>query len=351
MRKLIWLVVILTLGYAGYWFVGAHKIKAGAQDMLAQAQQEGWGDAKGVSLAGFPSRFDLTFQQPQLFGSDGAWTWSAPYAQVFALGYAPNKIIAYLPSDQKIALGSQAYTLSLADMRSSVTVGYSSALPLENAVTVITSPVLTPQMGSAPSLSADQLRLAISREDKAQGALPDPNDKGQLVMPGATYRLGAEAVNLMLPTALVDKLAPKSGLGDTIARLHFDALAGLRDPITKAAADQGLPGLMTLALSDLSLSWGGNDLSASGNLRIDASGYPEGTLQIRSATWRKWISIAQGVGLIGKDEVNVITSVATMLAAKDPQDALEVPLIFQNGQMSLGPIPLGAAPQFPQQQG
>ncbi|KEO60663.1 DUF2125 domain-containing protein [Thioclava indica] len=351
MRKLIWLVVILTLGYAGYWFYGSSQIEAGAKAMLTQARQDGWGDAKGVTMAGFPSRFDLTYEEPQLFGADGAWSWSAPYAQVFALGYAPNKVISYLPSGQKISLGDQSYTLNLADMRSSVTVGYSTTLPLENLVTVIQKPVLTPDAGTAPELSADQLRLAITREDKAQGALPDPQNKGQLIMPGATYRLGAEAVNLTLPPALVAKLAPKSGLGDTVARLHLDALAGLRDPITKEAADHGVPGLMTFALSDLSLSWGGNDLSVAGNLRIDASGYPEGTLQIRSASWRNWISIAQGAGLIASDQVNLISGVATMLAAKDPQDALEIPLIFQNGQMSLGPIPLGPAPQFPQQQG
>ena len=351
MRKLVWLVVILTLGYAGYWFYGSSKIEAGAKSMLTQARQDGWGDAQSVSIAGFPSRFDLTVVKPQLFGAAGAWAWSAPYAQIFALGYAPNKVISYLPSGQSLRLGAQDYTLDLADMRASLTLGYSTALPLEKLIAVIEHPVLTPAAPPQPEIWADQLRLAIAREDKAQGALPDPHDTGALIMPGATYRLGGEAVNLTLPGAVVTKLAPNSGLGDTIARLHLDALAGLRAPITRQAADRGLPGLMTLALSDLSLSWDGKDLSVSGNLRIDASGYPEGTLQIRSASWRNWITIAQGTGLIDKDEVNLISGVATMLAAKDPQNALEVPLIFQDGQMSLGPIPLGAAPQFPQQQG
>lgn len=349
MRKLIWLVVILTLAYGGYWFMGARKIEAGAQAMVSQARSEGWGDAKSVSLAGFPSRFDLTFDEPQLTGGDGLWHWQAPFAQLFALGYRPNEVIAYLPSGQELDIGDRSYRLDLADMRASARVSYSPALPLEDAVAVLSKPVLTPKTGSTPEVSADQIRLAISREDKAQGALGSSASASDLVMPGAAYRLGAEAVNLTLPPEIAQDLETKAGLPTTLARLHFDAVTGLQAPITRAALERGLPGVMTFSLSDLSLSWGGNDLSAKGDLRIDASGYPEGTIEIRSASWRKWVEVAQKLGLIGKDEVKVVTSVGTMLAAQDPGNAVTVPLIFQNGMMRLGPIPLGAAPQFPVQ--
>ncbi|MBC7146851.1 MAG: DUF2125 domain-containing protein [Thioclava marina] len=346
MRKLIWLVVIATLAYAGYWFFGARKIEEGAQAMIVQARSEGWGDAQSVSLAGFPSRFDLTFDKPELRDRNGAWSWKAPFAQLFALGYAPNELIAYLPSGQTITLGDRSYTLDLADMRASTTVGYSTALPLEEAIAVLSNPVLKPDTGTAPTLAADQIRLAISREDKAQGALKGAAEASGLVMPAAAYRLGAEAVNLTLPPDLAKELAPKAGLPATVARLHLDAIAGLRAPITQAAAQEGLPGLMTFSVSDLSLSWGGNDLSAKGDLTIDPSGYPEGTIMIRSASWKNWIDIARGLGMIGKDEVKVLRTVGTMMAANDPGNALEVPMVFHNGLMSLGPIPLGAAPQF-----
>lgn len=346
MRKLIWLVVIATLGYCAYWFIGARKIEDGAQAMLMQARAEGWGDAQSVSMAGFPSRFDLTFEHPELRDQNGAWSWSAPFAQLFALGYSPNEVIAYVPSGQTIRVGDQSYKMTQADLRASLTVGYSTALPLEEAVAVATDPVLTPEGGNAPTLAADQLRLAIARVDKAQGALKGAANAGALVMPAAAYRLGAEVVNLTLPPDLAKELAPKAGLSDKVARIHFDAIAGLREPITRASTQEGLPGLMTFSLSDLSLSWDGNDLSAKGNLTIDPSGYPEGTLDIRSASWRNWIDIARGLGLVGKDEVKLLRSVGGVMAAKNPDGALEVPLTFHDGLMSLGPIPLGPAPQF-----
>ncbi|KEP71773.1 hypothetical protein DL1_00900 [Thioclava dalianensis] len=346
MRKLIGLVVVLVLAYSGYWFYGSRQILHTAKSVVQQARLEGWGDAQDVTIAGFPSRFDLTLDHPSLRSPDGLWSWTAPLAQLFALGYAPNKLIAYVPSGQTVTLGRTAYRLDQQDMRASLSVGYASDLPLKDAVAVLKDPVLTPEQGSASALKADQIRLAVAQEDKAQGALPDPALKGQLIMPGATYRLGAEAVNLTLPHALVEKIAPGADLPPTVARLHFDALAGLSGPVALSASQAAPPQLMTFALSDLSLSWGGNDLSAKGNLRIDANGQPEGTLKIRSATWRNWISVAQGMGLIGGREVSLITGVAQMLAANDPQGALEVPLEFKDGQMRLGPIPLGPAPSL-----
>ncbi|WGT49821.1 DUF2125 domain-containing protein [Thioclava nitratireducens] len=346
MRKLIILVLVATLAYCGYWFYGAHKIENGARDMLAQARQEGWGDAQSVSLAGFPSRFDLTFDKPELKDRGGLWRWSAPFAQIFALGYEPNKVIAYLPSGQMLHLGDKTYRLTQDDMRASMTVGYSTALPLENAVAVVASPVLTPQGAAKPELSADQLRLAIARKDKAQGAIGASAQAADLVMPAAAYRLGAEAKKLKLPADLLERIDPKGTLPDTITRLHFDALMGTREPIDRSALEAGLPGLMTFAISDLSLSWGDNDVSVEGNLTVDPSGYPDGTLTIRSASWRNWVGIAQGMGLIGKDEVKLVTGIGAMLAAKNPDGALEVPLIFKDGQMSLGPVPLGPAPQL-----
>ncbi|OOY05272.1 DUF2125 domain-containing protein [Thioclava sp. F28-4] len=346
MRKLIILVLVATLAYCGYWFYGAHKIENGARDMLAQARQEGWGDAQSVSLAGFPSRFDLTFDKPELKDQGGLWHWSAPFAQLFALGYEPNKVIAYLPSGQSLQLGDRSYKLTQEDMRASLTVGYSTALPLERAIAVITAPVLTPAGETAPALSADQLRFAIERKDKAQGALGGSAQAADLVMPAAAYRLGAEAKSLKLPGDLLERIDPKGELSDTIARVHFDALIGTREPIDQTALEAGMPGLMTFSVSDLSLSWGGNDVSVEGNLTVDPSGYPDGTLTIRSASWRNWVGIAQSMGLIGKDQVKLVTGIGAMLAAKNPDGALEVPLVFKDGQMNLGPVPLGPAPQL-----
>ena len=63
MRKLIWLVMIATLAYAGYWFFGARKIEEGAQAMIVQARSEGWGDAQSVSLAGFAAQIGAPVTQ------------------------------------------------------------------------------------------------------------------------------------------------------------------------------------------------------------------------------------------------------------------------------------------------
>lgn len=339
MRKLIWLVLVAVAIYAGYWFFGANRIGAEARRALEQARAQGWGDAQALSVAGFPSRFDLTFDSPVLADPAGRWRWSAPFAQIFALAYAPNRVIAVAPAGQIIEIEGSPLRLDPKDMRASVRVDYATSLPLQEARLSMQAATLSAPDQAAPLLTADALsaaiRLAVPEGAGAEAAQADQT----------RYRLGAEITDLVLPQALIDRIAPGAGLQRTVTRLHLDAVAGLDAPLDRFAP-AAPPRLETLSIADLSLDWEGRTVQMAGDLRLRPDGRPEGVLTIRSAQWRDWIALAGTAGFLRPDEARLAVQLGGLLAASKGGEAVEVPLSFRDGQMALGPLPLGPAPRL-----
>lgn len=339
MVRLIWAVLVLAGIYAGYWALGAQGVQRGAEAALVQARAEGWGDAAGLRLAGFPSRFDLTVERPQLRDPAGRWDWRAPWAQALTLSYRPNEVIFVLPGGQDLTLGRQRFGLDLADLRGSLRVGVSPDLPVQRAVAVLQDGVLRPDRATAPMLAARELRLAL----QAVAEAVIEADAGADAVPGPRYRLGAEVLDLDLPAGLARSIAPGVALPDRLARLHLDAEVTLSAPLDRHVAATR-PRWQGLDLADLSLDWGGREMAVAGALRQTASGQPEGTLRIRSVQWRDWLALAVAAGWVSARQVPLLEGLGAHLAGQNPEGAVEVPLAFENGRMALGPVPLGAAP-------
>ena len=72
MRKLIWIVAIFAALYGGYWFVGSRAALTGMEAALDRMKAEGLGTYRAVTLRGFPSRFDITIDKPELVSGTGA---------------------------------------------------------------------------------------------------------------------------------------------------------------------------------------------------------------------------------------------------------------------------------------
>ncbi|OCX66118.1 hypothetical protein BFP70_08390 [Thioclava sp. SK-1] len=341
MKKLIGLAAVLAALYAAYWVVGSRTALNGARDLITIARNAGWGDAEDVTLRGFPSRFDLTFSQPQLDSADGFLSWTTPRAQVFALSYQPNQAIIFLPDEQALRMGDQTFTLSSKDTRASIETGFSTSLPLQEAVAVIKSPVLTPEGQPKQAIRADQLRLAVAAQSPDTALLSAQATGGVAAAPAAAYRIGTELTDLVAPQAMAHYL-PK-GLPLTIERLHLDAIAGLSAPLDKAATLVP-PVLDTLQVRDLTMSWGGKALSAEGAIAIAADGRPSGTLTLRSVDWKAWLDLLVEAGLLPQKQKPMITMLAGQMAAKTPDQALELKVVFKDGQMRIAGLPVGPAP-------
>lgn len=320
MRKLIVLVAVLAGLYAGYWALGAMALRQGSEAALAQARARGWADAEAVSLAGFPSRFDLTLTAPRLRSPDGQLEWSAPAAQALALSYQPNAVIVWAAPEQELRIGPQIFAFKNDDMRASVRAGLTPDLPLALASLVIKAPRLTPE-GMASGAEAAELRASMAALEG--GAAP-------------SYRVGFELSDLALPAEIST---------DTVGRVFLDGIAQFAAPLDRHAAE-ATPRPLALEVSSAQLLWGERRLDAEGRLTVAADGTPEGTINLRLGNWRSWLAEAEAQGFVETKRMPMLESIGQMMAQQSGDGSVPLPLVFNAGQMRLGPVPLGPAPRL-----
>ena len=329
MQRLLKITIVLALLYAGYWAVGSAVMQTGVQRALDQAQSDGQLRYGSFSLRGFPSRFDITVEDITVTAPDRQTRWSAPFIQVFALAYRPNRIIAVWPNDQRLEVLSQTINATTQDMRASVSFGASTALPLRDARLVAQEIGLT---------SDADWRLEMSEARFATRAVDEQD---------TAHDLGVEVLNIRPSPGLKLLIDPEGSLPGSAERLRIDATLGFDRPLDRFALQTEPPQLTGLALREFSLRWGDLEVAASGELTITETRRPEGRITVRAEKWREMLRIATAAGLLNPDTAPTVERALGQLALLSGEpETLELPLVFSRGRISLGPVPLGFAPQF-----
>ncbi|MCB2136467.1 MAG: DUF2125 domain-containing protein [Rhodobacteraceae bacterium] len=328
MRAILWLTTAAAVLYGGYWAVGSRAVLQGAEAALTQMKADGLAGYDALTLTGFPSRFDLRLEAPALRSPDGRIGWQAAFLQIFALSYKPHHIIAVWPPEQTLSVGPENVTITTRDMRASAVFGLDADLPLDHAQMIVDAPQAASDAGWGAR--AGELRLAIRQGDSAAGA----------------QDIGAEALDLAFDGHLADRLAAAGGLAPAVERMWLDAALTFDGPIDRLTPERGLR-LTGAEVRAIEVDWGTAALRATGSLTVDDAGQPEGRLTFRVTDWRAVLSAAKATGLVEPD----IAATAEKMLAQLSQlsgdaSAVELPLIFSRGWMSLGPLPLGPAPRF-----
>lgn len=329
MRKLIWLVVVLFGLWGGWWFVGSSAEERGVRAFFAAERAAGRvADYSSLGVAGFPNRFDLTVNDIALGDPAGGVTWRAPFAQVLALSYNPYHFILALPHRQEIETPEGSFTLSSERMEASVRFVPGVGFALAEAVAVVQAPGLASSLGW--QASARELRLASRR------AAGRP----------LAQEIGLQIDQIAPDAALKAMLDPSGSLPAAAGQLYLDAVAEFDAPIDRHVAGRP-PRLTDLAIKDAHFVWGPVRLSAKGGVTVGADGLPEGRVQIEAKDWRAVVDLAVGLGLLRPEIAPTVRNMLAELAAgtADP-DRVELPLSFQKGWMSIGPLPLGPAPRL-----
>lgn len=316
MRFILGVVALLAVLYGGYWFVGQGAVERGAAAAFAEMEARGIeATHEGIATVGFPSRFDTTVTTPRLRDPVTGLGWTAPWMQVFALSYMPNAVIALLPDEQTILLPDQTVAVAAEDIRASASVGFSPALPFDD-LTVQSGPLtLTGETGWQAGLA--RALVALRRAGVEAPA----------------YDLWVEATDITLPAGVAPDLP------DMVPVLRLDGTVTLDREIDRhtTAARPVAVDLRTLVV-DL----GETGVQAEGNLTFDASGVPEGTVTITLRDWQRAIGFAVAAGLVPPGAAGMAERAAAVMAGGDVD--LTTALVFEAGQMRLGPLPLGPAP-------
>jgi len=328
MRALLWITTAAALLYGGYWVAGSTAMRRGAEAALADLQAQGIAGPAGITLRGFPSRFDLTVEPVRL--RSGAVEWSAPFVQLFMLAYRPTHLIAVWPHEQALTLAGLPLAITSTDMRASAVVGATADLPLDR--TVFVAKGLAVDAGSADrGATLAEARLATRA-----------TDAGRLV-----HDLGAELLGLTLSPALRAAADPAGTLPDTLDSLHLNAALTLDRPLDRHAASAP-PRPVALTLRDLSLRWGDLTLTASGQLDRGADDRLQGRIDIDAEHWREILALAVATGLVRPEIAPTYAAALERLAALsgDDPERLQVPLVLSGGWITLGPLPIGIAPRI-----
>lgn len=223
---------VLAAAYGGYWFIAAHTARGVADSLMANLESQGYAVDYGLNVQGFPSRIDTTFSDVAISDPATGWGWTAPWLQVFALSYSPNRIIAAMAPDQTITLPGDTVAFGSTDLMASARLALATDLALENITAEGSALSLTAASGW--EAGAAHLLAALRRTE------------------AASYDLFAELTDVTLPDQLMAQLVPDGSLRATIPVLRLDAQAVLDAPIARDTA----PALTALSLRDLRADWG-----------------------------------------------------------------------------------------------
>lgn len=323
MKRLLVLIVLATLAWSGYWAVGAWQLREAQKDWFEERRADGWqADYADLGVSGFPNRLDTTFTDIALADPGSGLAWQAPVFQILRLSYRPSHMIAAWPETQSLATPERRATVESEDMRASLVLRGGEDRALERATLVAGTLRLVPETGGAWALA----RLNAAAERTA--ASP------------ATYRLGLS----------LDGLAPPGSprrLPQTLDAVRLDATVAFDAPWDAAAIAARRPQPRQIDLDTAEATWGDLVLRAAGRLDVDAEGQPEGRIALRAENWRAILRLAQETGALPSGVAGTLEDALALAARLSGESGtLDIPLDFDDGQIRLGPVPLGPAPRL-----
>ncbi len=330
MRKVFKIFLVLIALWSGYWYLGARAVETGLVAWFDARRSEGWqSEYSALETHGFPYRFNTTIRDLELADPRSGIAWRAPTFQIFALAYKPNHIIALWPTEQLLATPLQKVTVTNEKMAGSVVFEPGTALTLKRASFELQDFALSSSAGWKTSLEKG---LIATRQTAGHENAHDIFFEAGAVRPSRRI------------LALLD---PAQVLPQSLETLRLDMAVGFDAPWDRFAIERRRPQITSVKLKDMQGTWGQLDLRAAGDLAVDKSGVPSGRIAIRAANWRGMLRVAVDAGLVPEAISDTLGNALEMLAGMsgDP-DTLETDLIFRNGRMSFGPIPLGRAPRL-----
>lgn len=354
MRGLLAFMIGLAVLWCGYWYGGKVLIEREGRSFLAAESQGALSlRADDLTVAGFPYRWDTTLVRPTFAAQGGAYGYQADALRLFAMAWKPWHLIAALPARQELRLMGQDLTLEGQDIMASLRLRPASDLAFREARLSASALRLAPVAGfggaqglglEAGAWGAQSLSLAARAQAKTPEAL-------------FPYELGLDLREISLPPALLARLSqisdvaveglPSTPLPATIERLHLDAVVLLAGQIDRHLTGAEAFAPKAIDLRGLGLSWGALSLSASGQIIPDAAGFASGRVEVVVQNWQVLPQILIGAEVINSRMAPLVVNLLSAMA-RDGGDAnrLTIPLLLKDGQISFGPLPLGAAPRL-----
>lgn len=329
MRKMIWLGVAAAALWCVWWLAASFWMERSIANWFDTRRAEGWqAEVQEISKAGFPLMLHSRVSGIAVADPETGIAVSASHFDIKAAAYWPGHVTVNLP-ETPIQLFSPdgALTLEMTEAQANLRLHPGTSLVLESMISDAASWRLGGPGGDV--LSAQTWHLSMQQSEQAAETYAISMSSEDLT-PGDLVRSA-----LQIPTDW--PLAFDAFKADMTVR--FDR------PWDRSALSERRPQPRALTLRTAQADWGKLKINTTADLLIDETGTPTGTATLRAENWREALTLATSAGALAQSARTQVETMLSMLAglSGDPE-TLDIEVTFEDGQMRLGFIPLGAAP-------
>ena len=105
MFRMLLIIILAALLWSAAWFWGGASNKTRITSWISDQEQAGYAFGyTNLSQLGFPNRYDVTLQNPQLSAPQLGLNWQATFIQIMRLSYQPDHYIFVWPNDQQMTI-------------------------------------------------------------------------------------------------------------------------------------------------------------------------------------------------------------------------------------------------------
>ncbi|MEM6341347.1 MAG: DUF2125 domain-containing protein [Pseudomonadota bacterium] len=330
MRKLLGLLVVLCVLWAGWWAMAGYGLRSGIAAWFEARAAEGWqADYAAVTGDGDPIRIVARIQEPALADPATGLAFEAEDLRFSSPIWWPGDVTLDLPAAPMMLASPQGRSfLTMADGAANLRLRPGTALELETLSLTAGAWGLTDPAGAL--VQADTLVLSA-----LQG---DVSERYEINLSAAAFRPGD------VPRAAM-------GLPDdwplTFDRLEMQANITFDRPWDRRALEDMRPQPRRIVLDLAEAAWSDLRINLAADLTIDESGVPTGRLNLQAENWPRMLDLAETAGILSPRMRLEAERGLSMLAGLSGNPAsLDVQLNLAGGFMAVGILPIGPAPRL-----
>ncbi len=330
MKIWAWVIGIMATIWSVVWLLGSLATERVIGAWLTQQEAAGWVVAyDNIATTGYPVRFNTEITGLDLADPFTGWAWQAPVFHIAQPSYQPHNVTATWPEAHQLATPFETLDLQSMKTEARLQVQPGANFAIDSAEATIQSLIVRSDFGWSSEVEA--ANAIITREEGD----------------AARYEIDLRATGYTPAGDVLRMLDPAGVLPERIETFTINGVMGFARDWDLSALEQSRPAITRIELAELNATWGDLALRASGDLDVDANGIPTGEMTVRAQNWRDMVALGVNAGAIPEAFRGTLETGLSLIAGLSgrPED-IDTTLGFEDGQVYLGPIPLGPAPVF-----
>ena len=307
MKKLVIFIALIAIAWGSFWFIAKTRFEDNINEWKIAQENEGTDiEYNLTSITGFPNRFDAHFNDIRALSPNKKWQWRTDALTLITLAYKWNHLIALFPESHQFQINDTAFTLQNSAMKASLT-AFNDKKHFDD-MRIDARDIILAQ-ANKPLLDIQNMFLALKKEDESAF---------RIAMQGSDINISA--LSEQFKTPFLSETLTFEGRAFASNRLEIDRFL---------------------------LTMGEFNFDMAGTLALLDEGLLDGALILKIKNWQGFLEQQVALNIIPHDVALMIAFSMTQFTKNSANpNALEIPLIFKKGQLSIGTfhLDLGSIP-------